>query len=192
MNFTEILNNRRSIRKYKDTPIPLGLIKNIINDSILAPSAGNEQPWQFIIVNNREVINRISDECKQSMLKRIASNPNDYAKKYEKMLSNEAFHIFYHAPAVVFILGNAGLKNLHVECALAASYFMMSATSKGLGTCWVNFGTEIHNSDLRNELGLSDKHEIVAPIALGYPDKIPGIPRRKEPQIIKIIPANHT
>jgi len=184
MNFIEILKKRRSIRKYKDTPVPFDVIKNIINDSILAPSAGNEQPWQFIIVNNQDVINRISDECKQSMLKRIDSNPNDYAKKYEKMLSNNAFHIFYHAPAVVLILGDAGLKNLYVDCALAAGYFMMSATSKGLGTCWVNFGTEIHNSHLRNELGLSDKHKIVAPLALGYPENIPGIPKRKKPEII--------
>jgi nitroreductase len=192
MEFTDILKNRRSIRKYQEKPVSLKLINKLINDSILAPSAGNGQPWQFIIVNNREIIDRISKECKKSMLERIASNPNDYAKKYEKMLSNKAFHIFYHAPTVIFILGDAGLKNLYVDCALAASYLMMSATSKGLGTCWVNFGTEIHNSDLRNELGLLEKHKIVAPIALGYPEKIPGIPNRKEPQIKKIKPANHT
>jgi len=187
MNFTELLKNRRSIRKYQDKPVPSELIKSTINDSILAPSAGNEQPWQFIIVNNREMIDRISDECKKSMLERIAANPNDYAKKYEKMLSNEAFHIFYHAPAVIYILGDAGIKNLIADCALAASYFMMSATAKGLGTCWVNFGTEIYDSSLRKELGLLDNHKIVAPIALGNPEKIPGIPRRNEPQIIKVV-----
>jgi len=187
MNYTEILKNRRSIRKYKDKPVPLALIKCIINDSILAPSAGNEQPWKFVIVNNRDMINRISDECRKNILERIASNPNDYAKRYEKMLQNEAFHIFYHAPVVIYILGEVSLKNLSVDCALAAGYLMMSATSKGLGTCWVNFGTEIHNSDLRDELGLLDNYKIIAPIALGFPDKIPGIPYRKEPQILSII-----
>ena len=187
MDFTEILKNRRSIRRYQEKPVPVELIKSITNDSILAPSAGNEQPWKFIIVNNKEMIDRISMECKKNMLERIASNPNDYAKKYEKMLRNEAFHIFYHAPAVIFILGEEGLKNLYVDCALAASYLMMSATSKGLGTCWVNFATEIGDSELRNELGLPDNHRIVAPIALGYPEKIPGIPHRKEPHILNII-----
>ena len=187
MDLSELLIKRRSIRNFKDNSLRLELINNIISDSILAPSAGNEQPWQFIIVNNRKMINQISDECRQSILKRIASNPNDYAKKYEQMLSNEAFNIFYHAPAVVFILGDAGLKNLYVDCALAASYVMMSATSIGLGTCWVNFGTEIHNADLRSELGIPDHHKIVAPIAIGYPSKIPDIPKRREPQILKII-----
>lgn len=187
MNFTEILKNRRSIRRYQEKPVPVEIIKSIINESILAPSAGNEQPWKFIIVHNREMINRISDECKQSMLARIASHPNDYAKKYEKMLQKEAFHIFYHAPAVIYILGEAGLKNLFVDCALAASYLMMSATARGLGTCWVNFATEIGDPVLRSALGISDHHQIVAPIALGYPEKIPGIPHRKEPKILSII-----
>lgn len=163
------------------------LIRNIVNDSILAPSEGNGQPWEFVLVTNRELMDRISMESKKNLLERIASNPGDYALRYEKMLRKEAFHIFYHAPVVIYILGPTGLKNLFVDCALAASYLMMSATSRGLGTCWVNFGTEIKDPVMQKELGLRDDHEIVAPIALGYPAKIPGIPQRKEPQILSII-----
>ena len=125
-------------------------------------------------------------ESKRNILQRISKNPEDYAKRYEKMLSNEDFNIFYNAPMVVFILGEANLKNLYVDCALAAGYFMISATSKGLGTCWVNFGTEIHDQDIRNVLGLKDNDKIVAPIAMGYPENIPEIPKRKEPQIISV------
>ncbi len=187
MNFTDLKVNRRSVRNYEDRQVPLQIIKSIINDSILAPNAGNEQPWEFIIVTKRTLIDRISEACKNYLLERIAANPGDYAKKYEKMLQKESFHIFYHAPAVVFILGEAGLKNLFVDCALAAGYLMMSATSKGLGTCWVNFGTGIHDPAIRNEMGLLDDHQIVAPIALGYPARIPGVPHRKEPRILRIV-----
>lgn len=133
------------------------------------------------------MIDRISRVCKRSMLDRIASNPNDYALKYEKMLQKEFFHIFYHAPVVIYIIGDAVLKNLYVDCALAASYLMMSASSRGLGTCWVNFGTEIRDPKLRDELGIPYDHKIVAPIVLGYPERIPDIPKRREPQIIKLI-----
>lgn len=105
MNLSDLLLNRRSVRNYQPKPVPIDIIKNIINDSILAPSAGNEQPWKFVVVRNKEMIDRISAECKKNFLERIGSNPNDYAKKYERMLQNEAFHIFYHAPAVVFIIG---------------------------------------------------------------------------------------
>jgi nitroreductase len=187
MTLTELLIKRRSIRHFQDKTIPGELIKGILNDSILAPSAGNGQPWEFIVVTNREMIDRISVECKNNLLKRMANNPRDYAKRYEKMLQKSHFHIFYHAPAVIFILGKSGLKNLHVDCALAACYLMMSATSRDLGTCWVNFGTVIHDPVIRRDLGLLEDHQIVAPIALGYPAKIPGIPHRKEPQILRII-----
>jgi nitroreductase len=187
MTFAELIVKRRSIRNFQNKAIPAELIKSLINDSILAPSAGNEQPWEFVVVADQEMIDRISMESKNNLLERIASSPGDYAKRYEKMLQKENFHIFYHAPAVIFILGKTGLKNLHVDCALAASYLMMSATSRGLGTCWVNFGTEIHDPGLRRELGLRDDHQIVAPIALGYPVKIPGIPHRRDPRILRII-----
>lgn len=187
MDFTELLQKRHSIRNYMNKAVPLELIQSILEDSTLAPSAGNEQPWKFLVIRNKQMINTISEEGKRSMLERIASNPNDYAKKYEKMLQKEGFHIFYNAPVVIYILGDKKHKNLFVDCALVACYLMMSATAKGLGTCWVNFGTEIQNPALREEMGLLDTHEIVAPIALGYPERIPEIPKRKEPQIIKII-----
>jgi nitroreductase len=187
MTLTELLLKRRSIRNFQDKAVPIELIKDLVNDSILAPSAGNGQPWEFLVVTNQEMIDRISMESKRSLLERIAANPDDYAHRYKKMLQKDAFHIFYHAPAVIYILGESGLKNLYVDCALAAGYLMMSATSRGLGTCWVNFGTEIHDSGMRSELGLRDHHKIVAPIALGYPAKIPGVPHRKEVQILNII-----
>ena len=187
MTFEELLRNRRSVRNYHGDPVSVDVIQEIINESTLAPNAGNEQPWKFIIVNDREMIKKISDESKKNILARIAANPNDYAKKYQKMLENESFNVFYNAPCLVMILGLSNLKNLYVDCALAASYFMMVAVNRGLGTCWVNLGTEIHDPDMKKELGIPHNCTIVAPIILGYPEKVPPIPKRKGPEILKII-----
>jgi nitroreductase len=187
MNFTEMLKYRRSIRRFQDKSVPLETIQEMIKESTLAPNAGNEQPWKFIIVDNRKMLERMSDESKKNILARIAANPNDRAKKYQGMLQNEAFNVFYNAPGLVIILGPSNLKNLYVDCALAAGYFMMAATSRGLGTCWINLGAEIKDPDMISELGIPDGCRIVAPIIVGYPEKIPAAPKRREPEILKII-----
>jgi nitroreductase len=187
MTFGELLENRRSIRRYQERPVPVHLVQEMIEESTLAPSAGNEQPWKFVIVHDREMLERLSDESKRNILARIAANPDDYANKYVKMLSNASFNVFYNAPCLVMILGPSSRKNLHVDCALAAGYFMMAAASRGLGTCWVNLGAEIHDPALRDALGIPEQCTIVAPLTLGYPARIPPVPKRKRPEILKIV-----
>jgi nitroreductase len=187
MELEELFIKRRSVRNYQDRAVSVELIRELINESTLAPNAGNEQPWKFIIINDKKMLKRISDESKKNILARIANNPNDYAKRYQGMLQNEAYNVFYNAPCLVFILGSSHLKNLYIDCTLAASYFMMVATSRGLGTCWVNLGTEIHDPEMIKELGIPEDCTIVAPLIVGYPEKILPIPRRKEPDILRII-----
>ena len=187
MSFSEVLLKRRSIRKYLDKPVEIDLLKDIIQESTLAPSAGNEQPWKFIIVQNPDLLHEISEECKENLLTRIANNPSVYAKKYERMLQNEAFNIFYNAPCLVLILGESQVKNLLFDCTLAASYFMMAAATKGLGTCWINFAKELTNPALMEQIGIPENHTIVAPIIIGYPANEPSNPKRKTATILKLI-----
>lgn len=187
MTFAEMLKFRRSVRNYQDTPVSMDIIESLLLESTFAPSAGNGQPWKFIVVNNKETLANISSESKKNLLTKIATNPNSYTKKYEKILQNESYNIFYNAPTLILIIGNAKAKNLHVECALAACYLMMAAASRGLGSCWVNLGTEIKNPEMLRRLGIPEEHQIVAPIILGYPDRIPSVPSRKYPEIINII-----
>jgi nitroreductase len=63
---------------------------------------------------------------------------------------------------------------------------MFSAAARGLGTCWVNLGSEINNPDIRREIGLPDSCRIVAPMILGYPQSIPS-PSERKPEILKIV-----
>ncbi|MBS0000937.1 MAG: nitroreductase family protein, partial [Cyclobacteriaceae bacterium] len=51
---------RRSIRRYKDTPVPDEKIRQVIKAGMNAPSAGNEQPWHFVIINDRNILNGIA------------------------------------------------------------------------------------------------------------------------------------
>lgn len=185
--FDELLKNRRSVRRYKDRPVSEELITSIIKDSTLAPSSGNEQSWQFAIVSDRSFMKTISRDCKNTLLKRIANDPLDYAKKYEALLSKNEYNIFYNAPALVFIIGTKLVKNSEINCTLAASYFMFSAVNHGLGTCWISFGKFIQDEEIKKKLGFKQDHFIAAPMIIGYPEKIPSPPPRKPAEIIKII-----
>jgi nitroreductase len=185
--FIELLKRRRSIRNFEDKAVPLDLIREIIEESCLAPSAQNGQPWRFIIVNNREWIRRLSDESKKNLLSFIEKNPDAPIKKYEAALRDKDFNVFYNAPCLVYIVGSRNLRTLQVDGALAACYFMFSAVERGLGTCWIGLGMHIENPELREHIGMPDDYRIVAPVILGYPKSVPETPERSAPQILRIV-----
>lgn len=187
MDFKELYKNRRSIRNFTDQPVPLEILRDIVKESTMAPSSGNRQPWKFIIVNNKDMMKRISDESKKNLLKRIEESPEDYIKRYENALRNESFNVFYNAPAIIIVGGSKKYSNLLIDCALCVSYIMNCAVERGLGTCWINLGSDIRDPALCGELGITEDIRIVAPVIVGYPANIPPAPKREEPVIIKII-----
>lgn len=187
MDFNELLEKRRSVRDFEDKAVPLELIKQIINDSIKAPNASHRQPWSFIIVNNKDMMKKISDASKKTLIEGIEKDPNSPMKDYAKILKDENFNVFYNAPCMVGIVGKIKAATITYDCALLACYFMLSAASKGLGTTWVAQGAEARDPELLEEIGLPVGHKIHAPIILGYPKNIPPMPERKEPRILKII-----
>ena len=187
MDFNELLEKRRSVRDFEDKKVPLDLIKEIINDSIKAPNASHKQPWSFIIVNDKDMMKRISDASKKTLIAGIEKDPNSPMKGYADVLRDENFNVFYNAPCMVGIVGRIKGATIAYDCALLACYFMLSATEKGLGTPWVAQGAEVRDPELLNEIGLSEGYRIHAPIILGYPKSIPPMPERKEPNMLKII-----
>jgi len=186
-DFFDLLKKRRSIRDFEERKVPFDLITEIINESCLAPSAENGQPWKFIIVNNKEWIKKLSDESKKNILASIEEDPDIPIKKYEAVLKNKDFNVFYNAPCLVYIVGSKKIRTLQVDCALAAGYFMFSASERGLGTCWIGLGMNIQDQKLCKHIGMPEDCQIVAPIILGYPKRIPKSSERKEPQILKIV-----
>jgi len=187
MEFSELLEKRRSVRDYEDREVPLDLIKELIEDCTKAPNAGNMQLWRFIIINNKEFMKKLSDASKQTVLDEIEKNPDSPMKGYQAVLSNKDHNVFHNAPALVYFVGSAKGATIPMDCSLAASYFMLSAASRGLGTCWVAQGAMFRDKELFDEIGLPENYRIVAPIILGYPKVIPDMVPRKEPKILKII-----
>ncbi|MHB9150687.1 MAG: nitroreductase family protein [Thermoleophilia bacterium] len=187
MDYSELLTTRRSVRDYEDKQVPLEILIQIINESCLAPSPTNRQPWRFVVVTDRNVMGELSNESKRNRLREIERNRGLMHSRYEQRLRDPDFNVYYNAPCLVFVAGPKNLRSIETDCALAASYFMFSASNRGLATCWISMGRHISDPELLGRLGLSESDRIVAPLIIGYPKRIPPAPARTGPEILKII-----
>ena len=187
MDFETLLKNRRSIRDFQNKDIPITIIEEILQDTCLAPTASNNQPCRFIIIQNHDYIKKISDESKKCLLDDLVRNPNLSLKQYEAALRDEQFNVFYNAPCLVLIVGPKDAHSIDVDCGLTVAYFMFSATSRGLGTCWIGLGAYIRDKKMLDEIGVPSGYQIVTPIIIGYPTSIPPASERHSPNILKII-----
>jgi nitroreductase len=187
MDFGDLLKNRRSIREYPDQVPSLEIIREIIDDTCLAPTARNGQPCRFVIVREREFIKRLSDESKGNLLKDLARTPGSFLKDYESMLRDESFNVFYNAPCVIYFTGPKSVSSLDLDIALTVSYFMFSAASRGLGTCWIGLGSNIRSREILGLMGIPEDFRIVAPVILGFPISIPAVSERHAPEILRVV-----
>jgi nitroreductase len=186
MDFKTLWLNRRAIREFQDQEVPLSVVNEIIQDTCLAPTASNRQPCRFIVIRDRGVMKRLSDESKRNLLADLAANPDSPVKMYEAALRSDAFNVFYNAPCLIYIIGSPEVRSIAVDCGLTAAYLMFSATSRGLGTCWIGLGAHIGHEILR-EIGVPEDCRIIAPIILGYPKAIPPASERHAPDVVRVI-----
>jgi len=185
-DFFDVLYSRRSIRLYKDESIPRETIDELLKDATQAPTASNLQPWEFVVITNRDFMKQISDSCKRKMLKAVEADPNSPLKRYEASLRNTDVNVFYNAPCVIYIVAPKLAPLAIFDCSLAAANLMLSARARALGTCWIGLGAD-PEPDVRAKMNIPDDYRIVAPIIVGVPDQNPSAPPRKPPVVRALI-----
>ena len=164
MGGADVIFQRRSIRSYTSEPVEESLVKRILEAAMAAPSARNEQPWHFIIITERELLDRIPDY-----------------HPYAGMLAE--------APVAVLVCGDVR-EEKHPgmwvqDCAAATQNLLLAAHAKGLGAVWVG----IHPREDRIEplRSLIEMPETVVPFALvplGFPAETPEQEDRFRPELI--------
>jgi nitroreductase len=182
MDLNEAIAGRRAVREYMAQAVDETTIRRLVDAALQAPSAVNQQPWTFTVVRDQSLLDRISREAKSHMLATLPPGP--HSSHFRPLLDDPNFHIFYHAPVLILISGNAQGPWIVEDCSLAAENLMLAAYAAGLGTCWIGFAQGFLNtSEGKNLLGLPAAWAPVAPIIVGHPKvKPPPVPR-KEPEI---------
>ncbi len=149
MNVLKAIKSRRSIRKFKDRPIAENLVNEILEAGRWAPSGLNNQPWRFITVQDRETIKNISQFT-----------------KYGKVILD--------APLLIAVfLDNAESYNRTKDLQAAGSCIqnmLLACHSLELGACWMGEILNKH-AELEKFLGVGRNTELMAVLAIGYPDE---------------------
>ena len=157
---------RRSIRKYTDEPISDQDIKELLQAAMAAPSAGNQQPWEFIVVNDREILNKIPE-----------------VHPYSQMLKM--------APLAIIICGNMD-KERHEgywvqDCSAATENILIEAQYKGLGAVWL--GVYPRKERIRGLKELFSLPENIIPlsiVSIGHPAESKEPSNRYDQSVIHI------
>lgn len=174
MDVFEAIRTRRSIRVYEDKPVEEEKLKRVLEAARLAPSAGNRQPWRFIVINDRKVIEELK------MIKEKMMPPA--RRPYRGPL----------ATAPIVIVGCAipsesfpGTDFWKIDVSIALQNLVLAAWELGLGTCWI--GVFHDENDVKKVLGIPDDVRVVAMVTLGYPaeKKDPVTDRKPLEEIVK-------
>lgn len=153
MDALEAILTRRSTRTYRKKDVPPELLRELLKAAMHAPSAADEQPWYFVVIND------------PSLLERIPS-----LHPYAGMVSQ--------APVAVMLCGDPA-REQHAgmwvqDCAAATQNLLLAAHAKGLGSVWVGvYPREERMAPLRKLLGIPERILPFALLPLGYPGDAP-------------------
>jgi nitroreductase len=152
MDALEMILSRRSIRKYKRQTISDDILQKLLQAAFRAPSAGNQQPWHFVIIDDRKILNVIH-----------TFHPSG------KMLME--------ADKAILVCGDLDLEKFKgywmIDCAAATENLVLAAHSLGLGACWLGlFPREGRVAGMRKLLHLPSHIIPFSLVSLGYPGEI--------------------
>lgn len=156
------IKERRSTRKFKEEQIKDGELEVIIEAGIYAPSAHNQQPWHFTIIQNKDIISEINEESKKAM--------KEHSDKWiAKLGNNEKFDIHYNSPTVIVVSEKKDCYSKSVNASAATQNMLLSAESIGVGSCWIGFSKfYLAQEDKIKKLNIPDGYEPQYTVALGY------------------------
>ncbi len=152
MKFDDVIQVRKSVRRYADKPVEQEKIAKCLEAAQLAPSWANKQCWHFIVVRDKEIIAK------------LAKGFNFWAKK---------------APVMIVACGDPkrsgtsrGQDYYLVDVAIAMEHLVLAAANLGLGTCWLGFFNE---DEVKELLKIPKGIRVVALTPLGYPHPSEGV-----------------
>ncbi len=163
MNIYETIINRRTIRRFKQKPIPFEILKKIVNAGRLAPSSANLQPIEYMVIDNTDLVEKVFGTLKWAGYISPAGNPppGERPVAYVVVLANKE--------------KNSG--SCERDAAAATENMILVALAEGIGSCWLG---AIDINKLSSILDIPEHVNIDSVLALGYSNESPQLEKMKD------------
>ncbi len=178
----KVFKTRRSVRKFKSDPISKGDILKILDMARTAPTSGNQQPWKFLVITEKEKMDELKKELLISFIERLKMRgiTDEKVLKERKMKMADYYSAYLSAPVNIIVLTDSQSKYPsynRYDGPLAAGYLMLAARALGYGTV---FATDSIPPDVsRKVFRIPENYEVVCFTPLGVPDKWPESKKKK-------------
>ena len=189
MEFKDVIYGRRSVRKFKDTPVDDKVLEEIVDAALWAPSGVNLQPWYYVVIRTpekmakfRTMMSEASSRNKAHLEERFSAHP-EVVKNTLSFISTlggtpAAVLAFRDKPDYTWALQDEGIVQ---SVAASMENLVLSAYDHGVSSCWMTAANQAHmTKDLRDEFA-PGHGELVGIIVLGYnaSEEGPKAPKRK-------------
>ncbi len=169
MKIYDTIISRRTIRKFRQKPLKLSIIKKMINAGRLAPSAGNIQPLEYIAIVNEAVRERIFPNVNWAVYIKPEGNPKEGERPT--------------AYIVILVNKEICMKSYYAyDAGASAQNITLTALEEGIGCCWIG---SFNRKKIRDILKVPDKYNVDLVLALGYPWESPRCHDIKKGESIK-------
>ncbi len=187
--FLDIFKKRRSVRKFKSTPIPDEHIMKILDAARSAPTSGNQQPWKFLVIQDREKLDQLKAKCVSAGLERAKKRGSVDPAELESLKERYTENLSGYLSAPVFILVLTDKNSRYPsynkwDGPLAAGYLILAARALGYGTVYTtdSFPAEI----TKKVFAVPDNFEQICCIPVGVPESWPNSPPKKPLQELAV------
>lgn len=159
MDTLTAIGNRRSARRFKKQPVARAILEKLVDAARLAPTARNDQPWEFVVLTDRKTIEDVADLT-------------DHGK------------FLAEAPACIAVFCQNTKYYLEDGCA-ATENILLAATTLNVQSCWIAGDKKLYAEAVAARLGAPPKHRLVSLLALGYADgEVRKVPKRSLDRVI--------
>ncbi len=183
MDALEAIVTRRSTRNYQPDPVEKEKLDQILEAGRQAPSGGNNQTSHFLVIRNREVLDRLVAMTEKAFA-RMEATENTYASlRHSIAASKKGGYVFcYNAPVLIVVANRKDYGNNIADCACAIENMMVAANALDLGSCWINqlkwLNEEPEIVDCLKDLGMKEEERVYGAVIIGHPATDSGLPNR--------------